>query len=125
MLLIMKDSCRSICVKGELDIGEAIEKTTMGLRTERSILTDSSGIEKNMYNMRKPTPKMTTISANTEQKKLIAEVQGFPMKEGAFMLLHEYTKTYAGRVAQLTAAMIDEKLPLVIWLIPMLNAMPN
>ena len=48
MLLVMKDSSVYLR-KGQLDIGQAIENTTMGLRTERSILTDSSGIEQNMY----------------------------------------------------------------------------
>ena len=86
MLLIMKDSSVYLR-KGQLDIGEAIEKTTMGLRTERSILTDSSGIEKNMYKMWQAYAKEmgTTISALTHEQKLIAEFQGF-MKEARFTL---------------------------------------
>jgi len=125
MLLIMKDSSVYLR-KGQLDIGEAIEKTTMGLRTERSILTDSSGIEKNMYKMWQAYAKEigTTISALTHEQKLLAEYQGF-MKEGAVYAgaASEYTKTYAGRVAQLTAAMIDLKVAVGNMVIPLLNAM--
>lgn len=125
MLLIMKDSSVYLR-KGQLDIGEAIEKTTMGLRTERSILTDSSGIEKNMYKMWQAYAKEigTTISALTHEQKLLAEYQGF-MKEGAIYAgaASEYTKTYAGRVAQLTAAMIDLKVAVGNMVIPLLNAM--
>lgn len=125
MLLIMKDSAVYLR-KGQLDIGEAIEKTTMGLRTERSILTDSSGIEKNMYKMWQAYAKEmgTTISALTQEQKLIAEFQGF-MKEGAVYAgaAAEYTETYAGKVAQLTAAMVGLKVSVGNMLIPLLNAL--
>ncbi len=124
MLLIMKDSSVYLR-KGQLGIGEAIEKTTMGLRTERSILTDSSGIEKNMYKMWQAYAKEmgTTISALTHEQKLIAEFQGF-MKEGAVYAgaAAEYTETYAGKVAQLTAAMVGLKVSVGNMLIPLLNA---
>ena len=124
MLLIMKDSSVYLR-KGQLDIGEAIEKTTMGLRTERSILTDSSGIEKNMYKMWQAYAKEmgTTISALTQEQKLIAEFQGF-MEEGAVYAgaAAEYTETYAGKVAQLTAAMVSLKVSVGNMLIPLLNA---
>lgn len=125
MLLIMKDSSVYLR-KGQLDIGEAIEKTTMGLRTERSILTDSSGIEKNMYKMWQAYAKEmgTTISALTHEQKLIAEFQGF-MEEGAVYAgaAAEYTQTYAGKVAQLTAAMVGLKVSVGNMLIPLLNAL--
>ena len=125
MLLIMKDSAVYLR-KGQLAIGDAIEKTTMGLRTERSILTDSSGIEKNMYKMWQAYAKEmgTTISALTKEQKLIAEFQGF-MEEGAVYAgaAAEYTQTYAGRVAQLTAAMVGLKVSVGNMLIPLLNAM--
>lgn len=124
MLLIMKDSSVYLR-KGQLDIGEAIEKTTMGLRTERSILTDSAGIEKNMYKMWQAYAKEmgTTISALTHEQKLIAEFQGF-MKEGGIYAgaAAEYTETYAGKVAQLTAAMVSLKVSVGNMLIPLLNA---
>ena len=124
MLLIMKDSSVYLR-KGQLGIGEAIEKTTMGLRTERSILTDSSGIEKNMYKMWQAYAKEmgTTISALTHEQKLIAEFEGF-MKEGAVYAgaAAEYTETYAGKVAQLTAAMVGLKESVGNMLIPLLNA---
>lgn len=124
MLLIMKDSSVYLR-KGQLDIGEAIEKTTMGLRTERSILTDSSGIEKNMYKMWQAYAKEigTTISALTHEQKLIAEFQGF-MEEGAVYAgaAAEYTETYAGKVAQLTAAMVGLKVSVGNMIIPLLNA---
>jgi len=125
MLLIMKDSAVYLR-KGQLAIGDAIEKTTMGLRTERSILTDSSGIEKNMYKMWQAYAKEmgTTISALTKEQKLIAEFQGF-MEEGAVYAgaAAEYTETYAGKVAQLTAAMVGLKVSVGNMLIPLLNAM--
>ncbi len=125
MLLIMKDSAVYLR-KGQLSIGDAIEKTTMGLRTERSILTDSAGIEKNMYKMWQAYAKEmgTTISALTQEQKLIAEFQGF-MEEGAVYAgaAAEYTQTYAGRVAQLTAAMVGLKVSVGNMLIPLLNAM--
>ena len=125
MLLIMKDSSVYLR-KGQLAIGDAIEKTTMGLRTERSILTDSSGIEKNMYKMWQAYAKEmgTTISALTHEQKLIAEFEGF-MKEGAVYAgaAAEYTETYAGKVAQLTAAMVGLKESVGNMIIPLLNAM--
>lgn len=124
MLLIMKDSSVYLR-KGQLDIGDAIEKTTMGLRTERSILTDSAGIEKNMYKMWQAYAKEigTTISALTHEQKLIAEFQGF-MEEGAIYAgaAAEYTETYAGKVAQLTAAMVGLKVSVGNMIIPLLNA---
>lgn len=123
MLLVMKDSSVYLR-KGQLDIGEAIEKTTMGLRTERSILTDSSGIEQNMYKMWQAYAKEigVTISSLTKEQKIMAEYQGF-MREGAIYAgaAAEYTQTYAGRVAQLTAAMIDLKVSVGNMLIPILN----
>lgn len=124
MLLIMKDSSVYLR-KGQLDIGDAIEKTTMGLRTERSILTDSAGIEKNMYKMWQAYAKEigTTISALTHEQKLIAEFQGF-MEEGAIYAgaAAEYTETYAGKVTQLTAAMVGLKVSVGNMIIPLLNA---
>lgn len=124
MLLIMKDSSVYLR-KGQLSIGDAIEKTTMGLRTERSILTDSAGIEKNMYKMWQAYAKEmgTTISALTHEQKLIAEFQGF-MEEGAIYAdaAAEYTQTYAAKVAQLTAAMVGLKVSVGNMIIPLLNA---
>jgi len=123
MLLVMKDSAVYLR-KGQLDIGDAIEKTTMGLRTERSILTDSSGIEQNMYKMWQAYAKEigATISSLTQEQKMLAEYYGF-MREGAVYAgaAAEYTQTYAGRVAQLTAAMIDLKVSVGNMLIPILN----
>ena len=48
--------------------------------------------------------------ALTKEQKLIAEFEGF-MEEGAVYAgaAAEYTETYAGKVAQLTAAMVGLK----------------
>lgn len=125
MLLVMKDSAVYLR-KGRLDIGEAIENTTMGLRTERSILSDSSGIEQNMYKMWQAYAKEqgTTIANLTLEQKRIAEFEGF-MKEGAIYAgaAAKYTDTYAGRVAKLNAAMVGLRVSVGNVFIPIINAL--
>lgn len=125
MLEVMKDSAVYLR-KGRLDIGEAIENTTMGLRTERSILSDSSGIEQNMYKMWQAYAKEqgTTIANLTLEQKRLAEYQGF-LEEGLIYAgsAAAYTETYAGKVAKLTAAMVGLKVAVGNAFIPILNAL--
>lgn len=125
MLKVMKDSAVYLR-KGMFDIGEAVQKTTEGLRTERSILSDTSGIEQNMYKMWQAYAKEqgTTIANLTLEQKRIAEYQGF-MKEGSMYAgaAAQYTETYAGKVSKLSAAMVGLRVSVGNAFIPILNAL--
>jgi len=123
MLNVFKDSAVYLR-RSQYDIGGAIEATTMGFRTERSILSDAAGIEQNLFKMWQAYAKETgtTVSQMTIAEKRIAEYNGV-MREGATYTgaAATYTQTYAGRVAQLTAAMISLKTSVGNMLIPVLN----
>lgn len=123
MLNVFKDSAVYLR-RSQYDIGGAIEATTMGFRTERSILSDAAGIEQNLFKMWQAYAKETgtTVSQMTIAEKRIAEYNGV-MREGATYTgaAATYTQTYAGRVAQLTAAMISLKTAVGNMVIPVLN----
>lgn len=123
MLKVFKDS--SVYLRrSQYEIGESIEATTMGLRTERSILSDAAGIEQNMYKMWQSYAKQngTTIANMTLAEKRVAEYNAV-MQEGAIYAgaAAAYTETYAGRVAKLSAAMVSLKVSVGNALIPILN----
>jgi len=112
--------------QGQFTMGEAIEKATMGLRMENSLLTDSVGIQKNVAKMWAEYAKeIGTVATNlTDAQKRQAEFSGF-MKEGGVFAgaAAEYTNSYAGRVSTLSASMLNLKIAVGNAVIPIINAL--
>lgn len=124
MLDVMKDSAVYARQSG-FTIGEAIVKSTQGLRMENSILTDSVGIQKNVAKMWDEYAKSIGTTANklTEAQKRQAEFNGFMAEGGVYAgAAAQYTNTYAGRVAQLGAKFTELKTAIGNAIIPILNA---
>lgn len=123
LMQVMKDSAVYLR-KGQFEIGEAVEKTTEGIRTERSILSDTSGIERNLYKMWQDYAISIgkTISSLSDAEKRQAVLNGY-LKEGAVYAgaAAQYVNTYAGRTAQLAFAMTQLKEAVGNALIPVIN----
>ncbi len=124
MLNVMKDSAVYGRQAG-FEIGEAIVKTSQGLRMENSILTDSVGIQKNVAKMWDEYAKSigTTTNRLTDAQKRQAEFNGFMAEGGVYAgAAAQYTQSYAGRVSQLSAAFYNLKVSIGNAIIPILNA---
>ncbi|MEN6482580.1 MAG: hypothetical protein ABFD29_10465, partial [Anaerolineaceae bacterium] len=123
MLTVMKDAA-VYNRQGQFSMGEAIEKATIGLRMENSLLTDSVGIQKNVAKMWDEFARSIGTTANTLTlaQKRQAEFNGF-MKEGGIFAgaATQYTGTYAGRVAQLSSGLTNLKVSVGNAIIPLLN----
>lgn len=124
MMNVMRDSA-VYNRQGQFTMGEAIEKATMGLRMENSLLTDSVGIQKNVAAMWKEYAKEIGTTANnlTLAQKRQAEFNGFMREGGVFAgAAAEYTNSYAGRTAALSASFLNLKVAVGNAIIPILNA---
>ena len=124
MLNVMKDAA-VYARQGQFSMGEAIEKTTMGLRMENSLLTDSVGIQKNVAKMWQEYAKEIGTTANnlTLAQKRQAEFNGFMREGGVFAgAAAEYTNSYAGRTAALSAQFLNLKVAVGNAIMPVLNA---
>lgn len=123
LMQVMKDSAVYLR-KGQFEIGDAVEKTTEGIKTERSILSDTSGIERNLYKMWQDYAKSIgkTISSLSDAEKRQAVLNGY-LKEGSIYAgaAAQYLNTYAGRAAQLAFAMTQLKEAVGNALIPIIN----
>jgi phage-related protein len=124
MMTVMKDAA-VYNRQGQFSMGEAMEKATMGLRMENSLLTDSVGIQKNVAKMWQEYAQSIGTTANnlTLAQKRQAEFNGF-MKEGSVFAgaAAEYTNTYAGRMSQITSSFTNLKVSVGNAIIPVLNA---
>lgn len=93
-------------------LGDAITSATEGLKNENSILVDNAGVTKNVAKMWDEYAKSIGTTANnlTQQQKIQAEVNGI-IEETKFQTgdAATYTKTYAGRTAQLSTAFLNLK----------------
>lgn len=124
MLNVMKDAA-VYARQGQFSMGEAIEKTTMGLRMENSLLTDSVGIQKNVAKMWQEYAREIGTTANnlTMAQKRQAEFNGFMREGGVFAgAAAEYTNSYAGRTAALSASFLNLKVAVGNAIVPVLNA---
>ncbi len=124
MMNVMKDAA-VYNRQGQFTMGEAIEKATMGLRMENSLLTDSVGIQKNVAKMWQEYAKEIGTTANnlTLAQKRQAEFNGFMREGGVFAgAAAEYTNSYAGRTAALSAQFLNLKVAVGNAIIPILNA---
>ena len=124
MMNVMKDAA-VYARQGQFSMGEAIEKTTMGLRMENSLLTDSVGIQKNVAKMWQDYAREIGTTANnlTMAQKRQAEFNGFMREGGVFAgAAAEYTNSYAGRTAALSAQFLNLKVAVGNAIMPVLNA---
>ena len=124
MMNVMKDAA-VYNRQGQFTMGEAIEKATMGLRMENSLLTDSVGIQKNVAKMWQEYAKEIGTTANnlTLAQKRQAEFNGFMREGGVFAgAAAEYTNSYAGRTAALSASFLNLKVAVGNAIVPVLNA---
>lgn len=125
MLSVMKDAA-VYNRQGQFSMGEAMEKATMGLRMENSLLTDSVGIQKNVAKMwQEHAQTLGTVASNlTLAQKRQAEFNGF-MKEGGVFAgaAQGYLNSYAGKMGQLTSSFTNLKVAVGNAIIPFLNAM--
>ena len=124
MMNVMKDAA-VYNRQGQFTMGQAIEKATMGLRMENSLLTDSVGIQKNVAKMWQEYAKEIGTTANnlTLAQKRQAEFNGFMREGGVFAgAAAEYTNSYAGRTAALSASFLNLKVAVGNAIIPILNA---
>jgi hypothetical protein len=125
MLKVMKDAA-VYNRQGQFSMGEAIEKATMGLRMENSLLTDSVGIQKNVAKMWQEYAKSIGTTANnlTMLQKRQAEFEGFMAEGGVFAgAAAEYANSYAGRIASITAGFQNLKIAVGNAIIPFINAL--
>lgn len=91
--------------QGQLDLGEAIERTTQGIKSGLSTLTDNAGLTKNLSQVWKEYAASlgTTVGKLTEAQKRQAELTGF-IKE-AVPFQGDYNRlvdTFGGQVSKLT-----------------------
>ena len=124
MMGIMKDSA-VYNRQSAFSIGEAIVKTTQGLRMENSMLTDSVGIQKNVAKMWDEYAASIGTTANrlTLAQKRQAEFNGFMAEGGVFAgAASEYLNTYAGKLSQLSAGFTNLKVAVGNSVIPIINA---
>ena len=124
MMNIMKDSA-VYNRQSAFSIGEAIVKTTQGLRMENSMLTDSVGIQKNVAKMWDEYAASIGTTANrlTLAQKRQAEFNGFMAEGGVFAgAASEYLNTYAGKLSQLSAGFTNLKVAVGNSVIPIINA---
>ena len=124
MMNIMKDSA-VYNRQSAFSIGEAIVKTTQGLRMENSMLTDSVGIQKNVAKMWDEYAASIGTTANrlTLAQKRQAEFNGFMAEGGVFAgAAAEYLNTYAGKLSQLSAGFTNLKVAVGNSVIPIINA---
>ncbi len=125
MLNFMKDAA-SFARQGQFSMGEAIEKTTQGLRMENSLLTDSVGIQTNVAKMWAQYAAEIGTTANnlTLAQKRQAEFNGFMREGGVFAgAAQQYLNTYSGRIAQLSAMFINLRVAVGNATIPVINAL--
>ena len=125
MLKVMKDAA-SYSRQGQFSMGEAIEKTTQGLRMENSLLTDSVGVQTNVAKMWDQYARElgTVATSLTQAQKLQAEYNGF-MKEGGVFAgaAAQYASTYAGKMSTLSASFLNLKVAIGNAIIPVINAL--
>jgi hypothetical protein len=125
MMNVMKDAA-VYNRQGQFTMGEAIEKATMGLRMENSLLTDSVGIQKNVAKMWQEYAREigTTAGNLTMAQKRQAEFNGFMREGGVFAgAAAEYANSYAGQMAQLSASFLNLKIAVGNAIIPFINAL--
>lgn len=125
MLAVMKDAA-VYNRQGQFSMGEAMEKATMGLRMENSLLTDSVGIQKNVAKMWQEYAQSIGTTANnlTMLQKRQAEFEGFMAEGGVFAgAAAEYADSYAGRIAGISAAFQNLKVAVGNAVIPFINAL--
>ena len=104
--------------------GEAIRSATEGLKNENSMLVDNAGVTKNVAKMWDEYARSigTTSKNLTQAQKIQAEVLGI-QKETAFQVgdSAKYTRTYAGRVAGLSASFTQLKTSIGNLVIPIIT----
>lgn len=125
MLSVMKDAA-VYNRQGQFSMGESIEKATMGLRMENSLLTDSVGIQKNVAKMWQEYANKIGTTANnlTMLQKRQAEFEGFMAEGGVFAgAAAEYANSYAGKVATISAAFKELQISVGNAIIPFINAL--
>lgn len=93
-------------------LGDAVQSATEGLKNENSILVDNAGVTKNVAKMWDEYAKSIGTTSNnlTQQQKNQAEVNGI-LKETQWQMgdAANYTSTFSGRVARLSATFIKLK----------------
>lgn len=93
-------------------VSEAVRVTTEGIRMENSVLSDASGVTKNIAKMHEEYAKQlgTTTDKLTDAQKAQAVYNGYMQEGGIFFgNAEEYTKTLAGAQQQLSTAVTQVK----------------
>lgn len=106
LFLTLKDAA-AFGRQGFLDLGQAIEGATQGIKNGQSTLVDNAGITKNLSVLQKEYAQSigTTIGKLTEAQKIQAIYQGI-LREGAIFSgdAARLQETYTGAVSKLTFA---------------------
>lgn len=93
-------------------VSEAVRVTTEGIRMENSVLSDASGVTKNIAKMHEEYAKSlgTTVDKLTDAQKAQAVYNGY-MEEGGIFAgnAEEYTNTLAGAQQKLSTAITEVK----------------
>lgn len=93
-------------------LGDAVQSATEGLKNENSILVDNAGVTKNVAKMWDEYARSIGTTANklTQEQKIQAEVNGI-LKETQWQMgdAANYTSTFSGRVAKLSATFTSLK----------------
>lgn len=93
-------------------LGDAVQSATEGLKNENSILVDNAGVTKNVAKMWDEYARSIGTTANklTQEQKIQAEVNGI-LKETQWQMgdAANYTSTFSGRVARLSATFTSLK----------------
>ncbi len=105
-------------------LGDAVQSATEGLKNENSILVDNAGVTKNVAKMWDEYARSIGTTANklTQQQKIQAEVNGI-LKETQWQMgdAANYTSTFSGRVAKLSATFTSLKTSIGDMIIAVIN----
>lgn len=105
-------------------LGDAVQSATEGLKNENSILVDNAGVTKNVAKMWDDYARSIGTTANnlTQQQKIQAEVNGI-LQETQWQMgdAANYTSTFSGRVAKLSATFTTLKTSIGDMIISVIN----
>lgn len=105
-------------------LGDAVQSATEGLKNENSILVDNAGVTKNVAKMWDEYARSINTTANklTQEQKIQAEVNGI-LKETQWQMgdAANYTSTFSGRVAKLSATFTSLKTSVGDMIISVIN----
>jgi hypothetical protein len=123
LMLVFKDAA-AFNRQSQFSIGEAVRKTSEGLRMENSLLTDSVGVQKNVAKMWEDYARSigTSAQALTLAQKRQAEYNGF-LEEARYFAgdAAKAAGTYSGKISALGVSFLNFQVAVGNTIIPILT----